>query len=154
MSDARWIDIDRSIASAVHHFRGAAGIFEALQAGVSDLDRYTAEMGFMHAMQAGHSSLEAALLRILDLFQEEPPSGPRWHADLIQRVSVPTDRRPPILGGAMADAADETRQFRNVASRAYDNFKLHRAHDAVAAARLLANGVGGVIDAFRARVDP
>lgn len=154
MSDARWIDIDRSIASAEHHFRGAVAIFEAIRAGMSDLDRYTAEMGFMHAMQAGHSSLEATLLRILDLFDEEPPSGPRWHADLIQRVCVATERRPSILTGELTDAADETRQFRNIASRAYDNFKLHRAQDALAAARLLAGRLRSAIGDFRAQIDP
>lgn len=154
MSDARWFDIEQSVASAEHHFRGSVAIFQSLRDGVSDLDRYTAEMGFMHAMQAGHSSLEAALLRILDLFNEEPPSGASWHADLMRRVSAATDQRPPILAGDLAVAADETRQFRNIAVRAYDNFKLHRAHDAVAAAALLAAQLRSAVAAFRAQVDP
>jgi hypothetical protein len=39
-------------------------------------DKYGFEMGFMHAMQSGQTSMEAALLRILDLCGEEAPTGP------------------------------------------------------------------------------
>jgi hypothetical protein len=54
----------------------------------------------------------------------------------------------------MREAADETRQFRNVAVRAYDNFKFNRARDATEAARLLANQFASAIAAFRAVADP
>ena len=40
-------------------------------------------MVFTHATQSGHTSLETTLLRILDPFGEEPPTGARWHAALI-----------------------------------------------------------------------
>lgn len=129
-------------------------IFEGIGANMAELERYTAEMGFMHAMQAGHSSVEAALPRILALFNEEPPTGPRWHADLIQRIAIATDRRPPILDSNLTDAADETRQFRYIAVRAYDNFKLQRAHEALAAARLLAAHLRPAIARLRSAIDP
>jgi hypothetical protein len=154
MSDARWFEVERAVASAEHHFRGAVTIFNGIDDRMGALDRYTAEMAFMHAMQAGHSSMESAFLRILDIFSEEAPTGARWHADLILRVGMPSGRRPRILDDAMREAADETRQFRNVAVRAYDNFKFNRARDATEAARLLANQFASAIAAFRAVADP
>jgi hypothetical protein len=153
MSDARWLEIDASVASAVKHFAGAVAIADRITADPSG-DRYVAEMALMHAMQAGHTSLEAALLRILDLFGEEPPSGAQWHSDLIRRTSAALGNRPPILTGAVAEAADETRQFRNIAARAYDNFKLGKAGDALAGAGFLAEHLPEAIARFRQAVDP
>ena len=154
MSDARWLEIDAAVASAVHHFSGACTIYGRLPHPSDDNDAYMAEMAFMHAMQAGHTSLESALLRILNLFAEEPPTGSHRHADLIRRAVRPVGDRPAILTGAVGDAADETRQFRNVAARAYDNFKAERAREAVAVAGLLAKELAPSIAAFRALVDP
>ena len=154
MSDARWLEIDAAVTSAVHHFSGAGTIYDRLRQPSDDDDAYMAEMAFMHAMQAGHTSLESALLRILDLFEEEPPTGAQWHADLIRRALRPVGDRPAIVTGTVGDAADETRQFRDVAARAYDNFKPERAREAVASARLLASDLAQSISTFRQTVDP
>ncbi|MFO1026528.1 MAG: hypothetical protein U1E70_15250 [Acetobacteraceae bacterium] len=152
MSDARWIEIEAGIDSAVHHYAGAVEIFDRLKR--ANEDRYTLEMAFMHAMQAGHTSLENALLRILEMFGEEAPSGRHWHADLIRRVARAVGQRPAILEGDMAEAADETRQFRNVASRTYDNFSQRKAEPAVAAAGVLIEGLPDAIARFRQAIDP
>ncbi|GEM_PF-4986980 len=53
-------------------FSGAATIYDRLRQPSDRSDAYMAEMAFMHAMQAGHTSLESALLWILDLFEEDP----------------------------------------------------------------------------------
>ena len=154
MSDARWLEIDAAVVSTVHHFSGACTIYDRLAHPSDDNDAYMAEMAFMHAMQAGHTSLESALLRILNLFAEDPPTGSRWHPDLIREAVRPVGDRPAILTGAIGDAADETRQFRDVAVRAYDNFKAERAREAVAGAALLAKELAPSIAAFRALVAP
>lgn len=155
MSDARWLEIDTAVGSAVRHFAGAEGIFARLsEVGAEEADKYLTEMAFLHAMQAGHTSLESALLRILEMFGEEAPIGARWHADLIRRVTRAVDHRPPVLTGDLALAADETRQFRNVAARAYDDFDRTRAQRAVAAAGRLAAGLAGAMGDFRRVVDP
>ena len=73
-------------------------------------------------MLAGHTSLEKALLRILEIQREEAPVDRQWHADLIQRARRAADNRPVILPAILAHAADRTRKFRHVAVRAYDNF--------------------------------
>jgi hypothetical protein len=111
MSDARWFEIDAAFAAAVRHFAGAGTIFSRVSAALAPEDRYLVEMAFMHAMLAGQTSLEAALLRILDLHGEEAPAGARCHADLIQRAAHPIGGRPAILGAATARAADVTRRF-------------------------------------------
>jgi hypothetical protein len=151
MSDARWSEIDDAVASAARHFAGAASIFPTL---ATTGDRYIAEMAFLHAMLAGQTSLEAALLRILDLFEEEAPSGARWHADLIARASRRLGERPAILTGKAAVAAEETRRFRSIAAYAYDNFDESRAARAVDSAASLASLLPSEITRFRKTIDP
>jgi hypothetical protein len=136
MSDARWAEVDDAVASAVRHFSGAVSIYPRLA--TAD-DRYFAEMAFLHAMLAGQTSLEAALLRIPDLLGEEAPTGARWQSDLIARVTHCLGERPPILTGEAAEAAGETRRFRSVAAHAYDDFDESRAAKAVAGAASLAS---------------
>jgi hypothetical protein len=86
---------------------------------------------------------------------EERPSGERWHADLIRRAAMDSPGiRPPILGTALVAAADETRRFRNVATRAYDSFEPAASTGAVEAARTLAAELTGGLAAFRSVLDP
>lgn len=151
MSDARWAEIDAAVGSAVRHFGWAAETYPKLE---NAQDPYLFEMAFQHAMQAGHTSMESALLRILDLFAEQAPSGTRWHSDLIVRVSKPLGSRPAILDGTTAAAADETRRFRSIAAHAYDHFDRGRAAPAATAAALLAENLTAAIQAFRQTVDP
>lgn len=151
MSDARWSEIQHAAASAVRHFSGAVSIHPRL---ATAEDRYVAEMAFLHAMLAGQTSLEAVLLRVLDLLGEEAPTGARWHADLIARATRPLGDRPEILTGKAASAAEETRRFRSIAAHAYDNFDESRATDAVAAAATLAELLPTEIARFRQVIDP
>ncbi len=108
MSDARWTEVDEDMAAAAGHLARSVELFAAGGFAGEKLDAYRARMAFMHAMQSGHTSLEAALLRILDLLGEEAPSGRDWHADLIRRAARPLAGRPAILAQAVADAANET----------------------------------------------
>nr|WP_294550733.1 hypothetical protein [uncultured Rhodopila sp.] len=154
MSDARWIEIEAAVAAAVRHFSGAVEIFARLPAVEQESDKYSFEMGFMHAMQSGQTSMEAALLRILDLCGEEAPTGPRWHADLMARVSRAVGARPAIFGAEAAKAANETRQFRSIAAHAYDSFDRMRALPAVESAGVLAALLPAEIERFRQTIDP
>jgi hypothetical protein len=153
VSDERWIEIDRDTASAVWHFSRAGQIVDDPAFEAEDMPGYTAQMAFMHAMQSGHTSLENALTRILRLLGEALPTGESWHADLIHRVAIALPDRPAILSPELAEAADETRQFRNRAVRAYDNFKPSRAGPAIEAAARLAAGLNAGIAAFRQAID-
>lgn len=101
MSDARWFEID----AAVRHFQGAIALFARLPTATDEIDRYGLEMGFMHAMQSGHTSLETTLLRMLDLFGEEAPTGARWHADLIARAARKVGDRPALIALLPAEIA-------------------------------------------------
>ena len=154
MSDARWFEIDSAVAAATRHFQGAAELFARLPAILDAMDLYGLEMGFMHAMQSGHTLMEAALLRILDLCGEEAPTGARWHADLIARTSHPVGSRPAILGTETARAANDTRQFRALAAHAYDNFDRTRATIAVDSATRLIALLPEEIARFRQAIDP
>jgi hypothetical protein len=100
------------------------------------------------------TSLESALLRILDLIDEPRPRGDAWHADLISRAASAVGNRPAILPPAQAAAADETRMFRVRATRAYDNFDPERITSTVEAADDLARNLDDVITRFRPAIDP
>jgi hypothetical protein len=154
MSDARWIEIEADAKAANDHFCRAVALFELGGFDADDIRGYQARMAFMHAMQAGHTSLERCLIRILEMLDEERPAGESWHADLISRVSAPrSDVRPAILSGAVSTAADETRRFRAVATRGYDTFEPSRSMMAVDAARLLAAELLPTLLKFRRDID-
>jgi hypothetical protein len=145
------VEIEDAVASAVRHFSGAVSIYPKL---ATTGDRYVSEMAFLHAMLAGQTSLEAALLHILDLFAEEAPTGARRHADPIARATRRLGERPPILTGDTAAAAEETRRFRSIAAHAYDNFDESRAVQAVESAAALASLLPSEITRFRQAIDP
>ncbi|MBV9248596.1 MAG: hypothetical protein JO227_05040, partial [Acetobacteraceae bacterium] len=122
MSDARWAEIEADATAAADHFFRAAQIYREPGLHAQNLDGYMRRMAFMHAIQAGHTSLERALIRVLELQGEEAPSGRQWHADLISRAGRRGESRPAILPPELVRAADRTRKFRHVATDAYDTF--------------------------------
>lgn len=154
MSDARWFEVEEDAAAAAGHFARSVELYDAGGFTGDDLNAYRARMAFMHAMQSGHTSLEAALVRILDLLGEEAPSGRDRHADLVHRVSRHLPGRPAVLLPPLAQAAQETRRFRHVAMRGYGGFDPSLARPAVQAACLLADGLPGALAVFRRAVDP
>ncbi len=154
MSDGRWTDVETDTTAAAEHFSRAIQIYR--QSGLHDdsMDGYVRRMAFMHAMLAGHTSLEKALLRVLQIQGEEAPSGGQWHADLIQRAGRTTGDRPAILSATLLRAADRTRKFRHVAVRAYDTFDPDDAEPAVRAAEKVAAGFADAIAEYRKAIDP
>jgi hypothetical protein len=154
VSDARWFEIEADIRASVGHFGHAGAIYRTRAAEEAELDAYKTQMAFMHAMQAGHTSFEKALLRILDMLGEERPLGEQWHADLIRRVAGAMPNRPAILPAALLPAAHETRKFRHRVTHAYDDFDWGRATRAAEAAEILATELHGLVTAFRMALDP
>jgi hypothetical protein len=112
MSDGRWSEIEADTTAAVDHFSRAIQIYR--QSGLHDgnMDGYIRRMAFMHAMLAGHTSLEKVLLRLLQVQEEEAPSGGQWHADLIQRAGRTTDSRPAILSDTLVRRGSRVRYLR------------------------------------------
>ncbi|WNJ89615.1 hypothetical protein [Bosea sp. 685] len=158
MTDARWVEVEDDLASACKHFRNAARLYDEGGFEAEGLNGYKSEMALQHAMQSGHTSLEGALKRILEILGEELPSGANSHADLIKRVTrsleVEGHERPAILSGSVARDVDESRRFRHRATHDYDNFEADRAVPAIEAARRLAESLGPAIEAFKAVIDP
>ena len=152
MSDARWIEIEGDFQAACIHFARAAELYDAGGFDEAGLGGYRTSMAFLHAMQSGHTSLEAGLVRILNLLGEERPQGEYWHRDLLTRVCQPVEGRDAILPPDLCDHADETRRFRNVATRNYDNFQISRADPAVDAARFIAARLPDCLSEFKARI--
>ena len=88
------------------------------------------------------------------MLDEKLPTGPDWPADLLNRVSHEVGNRPAILNPDVAEAAEETRRFRHVATRSYNVFRPTRAAPAVEAAQLLVGRLAGEIAAFKHVIDP
>jgi hypothetical protein len=157
MSDARWADVGLDVEDACKHFTNAAAIFDGGGFDQDGLAGYIRDMALMHAMQSGHTSMEGALLRVLDILGEDKPTGDRWHEDLIRRVARPlpgSKARPAILSPEAAADADETRRFRNKATRGYNSFVASRAAPAIEAARRLVEALSRDIARFQQEIDP
>lgn len=154
MSDARWFEVDEDIAAAVEHFGRSVEMFS--EGGFDDdsLSGYRSRMALMHAMQSGHTSMEAALVRTLKLLGEELPAGTDWHTDLIRRVAREVGGRPAIFNAELSKAAGETRRFRHVAMKSYGSFDTELARPAVLAASFVVRNLPAAMAAFKARIDP
>ena len=157
MSDARWLDVEADAEASKRHFTRAVAIHRRGGFERDDLDGYVAAMALMHAMQAGYTALEAALLKILDLLGEDAPGGGDWHRDLLRRCGRELGepfRRPAILDAATSADAEEARRFRHRAAHSYDGFDPARAVPSVEAAERLASSFPLAVERFRRTVDP
>jgi hypothetical protein len=155
LNDARWIEVDLDVAAAVRHFCQSLALHADGGFAHDTLDGYRAVMALQHALQSAHTSMESALLRILDLLGESRPTGENWHADLIRRASLPiAGQRPAIISEELATQAHETRRFRHRAIHNYDGFDIRRIGDTLSAARFLAEALPQQVKAFRAVIDP
>jgi hypothetical protein len=155
MNAALWVDILSDVSAAEHHFKAAQRLAEDPALSGADFDGYRAQMALMHALQAGHTSAETALRRIVAVLGEPLPSRPDWDADLMARLArdIPGER-PAALPAELAQALQETRRFRHVAMHVCDQFDPARARLAVAAAAIVANDLRASLGAFRAALSP
>lgn len=110
-------------------------------------------MAFQHAMQAGYTSFEGGIKRLLALLDEPQPTGA--DAALPHRLGRPVEgSRPAVLDGPPLTQLSELRRFRDLAMHASDDFEPARAVAAVEAARVYLLGIAAALDRFRAAVDP
>lgn len=155
MTDARWFEVDADISAAAGHFRRSVELFNEGGFDAPGLDGYRADMALMHSLQSAYTSLEAGLLRILEMLGEERPVGENWHADLVRRVAAELpNKRPAILSRQCAEAADETRRFRHRAPHNYDSFQVREARPTIQAAAILATELETEIGRFKSVIDP
>ena len=152
--DDRWLEVEDDFVNAAGHFKNAVALFRRGGFDGPGIEGYAAGMAFVHAMQAGHTSLENGLKRILTILNEDHPAGESWHSDLIRRASRDTAKRPAILDAETSSFADETRRFRNIAARSYDSFKPQNADAAVAAAEGLSQRILPELLKFQDLIDP
>jgi hypothetical protein len=153
MNDASWALTRDDFEASCRHFSMAAALYN--KGGMADEsnEAYYAKMAFMHAMLAGHTSAEAGLRRLLDLYGETVASSDDWHAELLRSAAKATPHRPAILDAATLSLLNHTRRFRHVAVRSYEDFDASLAAPAVDAAQKLAQTLIGVFTAFKDAVE-
>lgn len=150
-----WDDILADVTSSKTHFRHAVEMFDAGLATGDARARYAAAMAFQHAMQAGYTSFESAMRRLLTLLDEPLPIGPDAHAALLRRLGRPAQgSRPAVFDAATLAQLSELRRFRHVAMHAYDDFTPGRAAGPVEAARAYVVAIDSTLDWFRTAIDP
>lgn len=150
-----WSDVGDDLASAKRHFGNAVHLFKSEQFRAGSAPDYLPEMAFLHAMQSGYTSFEAALKRVFALLDEKLPVGSGSHSALLRRANRPIEgSRPAILDETLFLAANELHRFRHVAIHTYDHFDAVLAGAAVSAAETFLAEVDPAIAGFRAVIDP
>ena len=124
LTSARWHDVRDELGTGIAHLDNACRLFDAFDMADDDLRAYANRMALMHAMQAGYTSIEAGLDRVLHLLGEERPQGPDWHKALLRRLASPLpEDRPAVISSELYRKLDDLRRFRHVAERTYDTFE-------------------------------
>ena len=155
MMNELWSDIDDDLTSAKRHFGHAVRLFKSEQFKPGTAPDYLSEMAFLHAMQSGYTSFEAALKRLFGLLDEKLPVGSDSHAATLRRANRPIEgSRPAILDERLFLATNELRRFRHVAIHTYDYFDAVLAGAAVKAAEAFLVEIDPAIARFRAVIDP
>lgn len=149
MTPKLWEDVEGDIAAAVHHYKMATALHA--RGGFDDpgLSGYLANMALMHAMQSAHMSLESALLKILNIIEEERPDGDTWETDLIKRASRSLPSRPHTLPADLSDAARTSLECKKIAQYEYDSFSGDEWAPGMLAARKLADELTAAVSAFK-----
>ena len=71
-----WDDVAEDLRWAETHFRHAATLVDGDRLiDMDGLSDETCRMALMHILQSGYNAVEAAMLRIMLVLDEEPPSG-------------------------------------------------------------------------------
>ncbi len=157
MSDARWLDVADDVADAALHFSNAPSPHASGRYEAPGIEGYRDGMALMHALQAGHTSAKAAMLRILRILGEAAPTGEDWNKKLIERLAKANGKshpRPAVLSPQVAADLDETRRFRNRAMRNYGGFDAGRVGPTLEAAHRLTLSLAADVESFRTTVDP
>ena len=155
MTDARWIDVDSYLQSAIRDFEFAVKVKEAGSAEDDPFERHKSDLAFMHAVQSAHTSAESALLKILNILNEHRPEGENWHQDLLNRAGIEiAGDRTAILPRDVIEDLQETRRFRHLAMHDYDSFDVDRTEPTVSAIRRLIESLAPAVNAFRKVIDP
>lgn len=106
-------------------------------------------------MQAGYTSLERGIQRILNILDEALPFGDEWHSDLLKRSAmIIKNSRPAILSKETYKFADEARRFWYEAVNDYDDFVPFKSEKAIDAGDGLSKVLIFEVDNFIKVIDP
>ena len=157
MNSPKWVLVERDFRFAARHFQMAAAIHggEAGEPGEGRMGTYVLAGAFMHAVQSGHTSLEAGLLRIFKTLGESPPLDvDNWHEATVDQAFTDVPGRGTVLPPELFADVAETRRARNLAVRGYDTFAMGKSEATARAAGRLAKALPDALQRFIRRIDP
>lgn len=150
-----YLEVRANIQSAVRHFDMSKKLFDRKGFDVDSAEGYIARMAIMHSMQAGYTSLESGIKRILNILDEALPYGDEWHSDLLKRSAmIIKNSRPAIISKETYKFVDEARRFRYAAVNNYDDFVPFKSEKAIEAADKLSKVLISEVDNFIKIIDP
>ena len=151
MNSPKWSLVERDFLSAARHFRKADEIYN----GDEHVDEYFRACAFMHAIQSGHTSLEAGFIRIFKALGEPLQHDvDNWHEAVVDQAFSDVSGRGTILPAEMFADVCETRKARNLAVRGYDSFDMGLARRTAGVAGRLSLALPGELQKFIRRIDP
>jgi uncharacterized protein with von Willebrand factor type A (vWA) domain len=93
-----------------------AGLLARCREGEPTVDELAALAAILHAFYNG---VENIFKRVAATLDGGPPSGPFWHADLIEAMATAKPNRPALLSESLSETLQEYLDFRHVFRQAY-----------------------------------
>jgi hypothetical protein len=93
-----------------------AGLLAKCRAREPTVDELAALAAILHAFYNG---VENIFKRVSMTLNGGPPTGPFWHADLIEAMSKAKPNRPALLSESLSETLQEYLDFRHVFRQAY-----------------------------------
>ena len=153
-ADLRWTFLQRDVDGSIADLAAAIDLYalELTESGTEPRLRRQQEKAFQKFLQDGYSSVEKALIRVLDLFEEEVPTGRSWHPDLLAFATMPGPQRAglarPAFAPRLSGDLETLRRFRHGAVHGYAGFNVAEAAPAVAAATRVVAALPAATTAF------
>ena len=119
MSEHLSVRIKRDMALIDELFIAYADLLAQVKQSTPDLIQITALASVLHSFYNGLESIFATIIKEID---GEPPSGNRWHRDLLDNMGTANKRRTAVLSPELSTQLQNYVAFRHYYRHAYSFF--------------------------------
>ena len=100
-------------------FESYAELLERVQKNAPDLVEMTAVASVLHSFYNGLENIFLSIVKGIDI---DVPAGSQWHRDLLNRMTLTTATRSPVLTAEMATRLSDYMGFRHFYRHSYSFF--------------------------------